>query len=369
MGRITFCRIIIYIELLLFFFQHFFFSLYEQTAYLNVIINILLICLIFKTFVKENFKNIIYLLCVLFILTLYNLFYTNYIGLGACTFLISLWLHLIILDNVVITECDRKYIFYSFLIFLIFLNIKMNSLLIEFNTNTVAFSYLVCGIYLILLLPINKLLNKLLFFIIVLLTVQGIIISDSRTSLIAYFIFLLLTFCPSSIFQKKIFYNSISIILTFGSLIYVFFYLYCYNNRIDISNIFFFSSKTVFSGREIIWNEVLNLFVKTPFIGIGSNFSLRFADSTSIHNSILNLLVIYGVIIFLPTILILFKYLFSIRQYISNPIVKKSIVAYWTFLIVAYTETCLVQEAFASSLSLIIAYSTLRNVYKISNRH
>ena len=366
MNSLKLSRFLLYIELLLFFLQHYSFALYEKIAYFNIITVFLYSFFISKTVKRSQIFSLILVLSSIILFLLYNIFYIEHIGYGAIFFLLCFQLQYIILSNFEIKKDDYKYIILLFICFLFLLDVdKMMSL--GFNTNTISFVYLVCGIFSTLFLELNNKKNKILFAIIVFTTTVGILNSESRTALIAYWFYILLLLYPSCFIRKKYLFLSINLFLTIGALLYVFIYIYMSKNLLDISDWFFTSKKDFFSGREIIWEETFNLFKLSPFIGIGSNINLRMTDSTSLHNSMLNLLFIYGILIFIPTIYILLKSLYNIWNYFDDKLIKKCIFAYWAFLIVSFSETCLFQECFICAFPLMIAYSRINSSCKISN--
>ena len=72
----------------------------------------------------------------------------------------------------------------------------------------------------------------------------------------------------------------------------------------DVSDLFGNRKGATLSTRGDIWVEALNAFYQSPFIGTGSTLKIKsYSENTlALHNSTLNILVVYGVFIYIITI-------------------------------------------------------------------
>lgn len=71
--------------------------------------------------------------------------------------------------------------------------------------------------------------------------------------------------------------------------------------RLNINYISPLWGKQLMSGRAEIWNSFLEIFLKHPLTGIGSNFEQMVPNvsAPSIHNALLDILIVHGIIVFM----------------------------------------------------------------------
>ena len=92
---------------------------------------------------------------------------------------------------------------------------------------------------------------------------------------------------------------------TLGSLVFVAFYIWLGTRGVNFRMPFFY--KNIFSGREAIWLEFWNLFIKKPFTGIGTNVTITSFFEFNVHNAMYNILVIHGLIVFALTLFLMYR--------------------------------------------------------------
>ena len=119
----------------------------------------------------------------------------------------------------------------------------------------------------------------------------------------AYMVFRYLI--PKKVWQKKGFYRAVCLLSTLGSLVFVLLYIGLGASGVNFRMPFFY--KNLFSGREAIWSEFLTLFMKKPLTGIGTNVTITSFFEFNVHNAMLNILVIHGIIVFALTLYLMFK--------------------------------------------------------------
>ena len=118
--------------------------------------------------------------------------------------------------------------------------------------------------------------------------------------------FLLLRYIvPKKLWAKKAFYNAVCIFATLGSLVFVAVYIVVGTSGVNFRMPFFY--KNIFSGREAIWLEFWNLFIKKPLTGIGTNVTITSFFEYNVHNAMYNILVIHGVIVFALVLFLLYR--------------------------------------------------------------
>ena len=129
--------------------------------------------------------------------------------------------------------------------------------------------------------------------------------------ILTVFIFLFYILKGKFIESKKI-YTAMVFMATFGSLIFVLSYTLIGKTGVNMFIPIFY--KNVFSGRENIWYEFFSYFIHKPLTGIGTNLTIESFVEFNVHNAMYDILVIHGVIVFIMTMVIVFKRFNSYRE-------------------------------------------------------
>lgn len=90
---------------------------------------------------------------------------------------------------------------------------------------------------------------------------------------------------------------------TLGSLIFTLAYIWLGKSNIQIT----FLYKDILSGRQDIWQELWEAFLKQPLTGIGSSYQLKSFFIFEVHHGLLDILVVHGIIVFLIALILLIK--------------------------------------------------------------
>lgn len=188
------------------------------------------------------------------------------------------------------------------------------------NTNTAStftmFSLLCLFILLEMLYEKYKIVG--LFMVIVFVKAfQITLYHRGRGSFIMLALFLLFRYViPKKWWKNKKFFWGVAIFSTFGSLLFVAFYVFLGTTGVNFRLPFFY--KDLFSGREAIWLEFWNLFKARPLTGIGTNVTIESFFEFNVHNAMYNILVIHGLVVFLLTIALIFRRLQKYRESFMN---------------------------------------------------
>lgn len=188
------------------------------------------------------------------------------------------------------------------------------------NTNTAStftmFSLLCLFILLEMLYEKYKIVG--LFMVIVFVKAfQITLYHRGRGSFIMLALFLLFRYViPKKWWKNKKFFWGVAIFSTFGSLLFVAFYVFLGTTGVNFRLPFFY--KDLFSGREAIWLEFWNLFKAKPLTGIGTNVTIESFFEFNVHNAMYNILVIHGLVVFLLTIALIFRRLQKYRESFMN---------------------------------------------------
>ncbi len=168
------------------------------------------------------------------------------------------------------------------------------------NTNTAAtftvFSMLCALIFFTKLYEKHRLAG-LLITIALVKCLQISLYHRSRGAFIMLIAFVVLWFViPAGLWEKKGFYYTVCCFATFGSLVFVAFYVWLGTTGVNFRMPFFY--KNIFSGREAIWLEFWELFRDKPLTGVGTGVTITSFFEFNVHNAMYNILVIHGLPVF-----------------------------------------------------------------------
>lgn len=356
-------RFILWAELICHFLKYTFFNIYDYGLFIDTPLTILASIFTLShasVIINPKIKKITIWIIILALISIIMNMYTT--GLGGIYTLLRFILYYLLLPGFRITNKEKKLIPLLFITQLLLLSVIDIS---NYNTNTIGITYFIIGVFVTFPLNFSKKIHLLAFVIISIYIAKQILITDSRTSLIAYGFFIVLCLTPLKLYKIKLLQIFLLSCLTFGSLFYTWFYVYLADNNLVTEEIVEVSrvntGKTVFSGRQVIWKECFQLIEENPFWGAGSKVNLKSFASVNIHNSYLNLFVIYGIPIGLLCIYFTFIVVFRLRDRLYDEIVRKGIAAFFAFMFAGFSETILIVNPFVTVLGLIYAYSQTKN--------
>ena len=237
-----------------------------------------------------------------------------------------------------------------------------------YNTNMVGLVYMTLGVYILLLINPHNKRTWLISLLIAAYIEYQIWGSDSRTSMAAFMLFLVGMMFSKFVLRSKAILVAVMCLLTIGSMVYVKTYVYLWeNNLVDqdiVKESMDTTGKQVFSGRQKIWQECLQLLSEKPLTGTGSKIELKSFRIVNLHNSMLNFFVIYGYIIGILAMYMVIRVVLDLQPYMYDRKVRNSVVAFMSFLVVAFSETNLFVMAFTSMLCLMNAYTRKKQIEK-----
>ncbi|MBO4905023.1 MAG: hypothetical protein J5367_07345 [Lachnospiraceae bacterium] len=187
------------------------------------------------------------------------------------------------------------------------------------NTNTAAtftvFSMLCVLVFFEQLLTRHRA-AALLIIIALVKCLQISLYHRSRGAFIMLTVYFVLRYViPAGFWKKKWFFNTVCAVATLGSLVFVAFYIWLGTSGVNFRMPFFY--KNVFSGREAIWLEFWNLFIKKPLTGIGTNVTITSFFEYNVHNAMYNILVIHGAVVFALTLFLMYRMWNGCRRNVS----------------------------------------------------
>ena len=179
----------------------------------------------------------------------------------------------------------------------------------------------------------------------------------ARCALLGLVVFAALKLIPLKAWKNKVFYTLVTLGTTLGaiavSLLYV--WLGKYSDVFSI-RIFY---KDVISGRDAIWTDLWTAFMKSPLTGIGSSYKINvdWMDGMfEVHNGLLDILIVHGVIVFAITAFMMIERLLALRESAgSNVIAKTAMAGAFAILAASFMENFFIVPPFLLCTLVLIA--------------
>lgn len=355
-------RILFYVSLLLAMVKGTFFSAYIIGGILNIGLFLLFLLLMADGLILRDRKSIWSVsLCLPFLLA--NLVFRE-AGLGSVLNMSIFLLYYLTTPYYRLQQIDFRIVKYSVLIFLLFYASIGHE---NYNYNSIALTFLIYGIIFSTFLDVHTISGLFLFGLVVICVLQYLIIYDCRTDMGALLLYVLFRFLPVKILGNKVFIFFCIFALTIGGLGYAYLYVSMYNGELDTT---FFNDlshsvstqKKLFSGREVIWDALIKGLHEHPWLGTGSTTRFTFLgmDRTlNVHHSMLTLFAIFGFPVGVMSTYIMYRVIMPTREYLCIPMVKACLAAYFSFLLVGFSETIIQSDPFLPLLPLILAYGCI----------
>jgi O-antigen ligase len=195
-----------------------------------------------------------------------------------------------------------------------FCDVKWN-----YNFNMVGLVFMVIGILSLLFLEMLREKFKLqylfyieimLYFTITLYT----ILYHSRCAMVGQLLFGLFVIAGKKFGTSKTFFKCLALLATIGSILFTILYVYFGTLSLNLK----FLYKDLLSGREDIWKELWEVFLKSPITGIGSSYEMKNFFIFEVHNGLFDILVVHGILVFFVVLLLLLKRLFQYQIRFKN---------------------------------------------------
>ena len=181
----------------------------------------------------------------------------------------------------------------------------------------------------------------------------------SRTALIGLITLLLIKLIPIKAITNRIVYMCVSVFGTLGGVITSLAYI-GFGKLKGVVDIQLFY-KDLISGREVLWNELWQEFMKSPLTGIGSSYVVKtdfMEGMLEVHGGFLDILIIHGIIVFIPLFLLFTKRLLDKRTVVSKNKINKSVFgAIICMLVTSFFENFIIVQPF--TLMILILFSQL----------
>lgn len=137
----------------------------------------------------------------------------------------------------------------------------------------------------------------------------------SRCALIGVIVFVFLALMPEKVWKNGFLYKLLCVLATAGAVAFSVLYVWMGTLREKFQLTFLY--KDILSGREEVWSELWDAFAKQPLTGIGSSYEVKvewMEGLLEVHNGVLDLLLIHGILVFLLIFYLLLKRLFAMQE-------------------------------------------------------
>lgn len=340
-------------------FKEIYYIVFNYSIYITSALIIIFLLVNNKEIFAKN-KKMFYLLIAEVILLFICKIFTN-TGLGSIMQMIGFVLVLLELPDININKKALDILPIIIGICFIFYIFADKSYL---NTNYAGYLYFCYYLFFVLIVEFKK--SKLINVIYVIFTIfiaYCIMKTKCRTALITLIIANILLILPNQLYKKKWLQNLIAPIVTFGNLAVAYTYVWLWKNNFKI-NIFSFAQKSLYSGRNRIWNEIFDLILKNPLLGIGSHYNLESFPTYALHNSMLMIIATFGI----PNFLIFFIFLINfIKKIITESMQainrKKIYIVIISLFFIDFFESYLYWSRFNILFFIMIIYIINKNRY------
>ncbi|MCR5790463.1 MAG: O-antigen ligase family protein [Lachnospiraceae bacterium] len=181
----------------------------------------------------------------------------------------------------------------------------------------------------------------------------------SRCALIGLVVFLALMLLPAFLWKNRVLYGLLSFGATFGAVLFSLLYVFLGKNK-DVFTVQLYY-KDIISGREAVWSELWQAYLRQPFTGIGSAYQMQLEEMNGlfeVHSGLLDILIVHGLIVFLITCTFLVFRLFFIRERCaSEHMAKTAMAGIFAMLFTAFLENYIIVAPFCLMFLLLFGYA------------
>ncbi|MCR5734044.1 MAG: O-antigen ligase family protein [Lachnospiraceae bacterium] len=180
----------------------------------------------------------------------------------------------------------------------------------------------------------------------------------SRCALIGLIMFTLLYLIPGKIWKNRTVYFILTLLSTLGSVAFSAFYVWLGSMK-DVFSVRIFY-KDLISGREEIWHELWEAYLKMPLTGIGSSYVMKLDWMNGlfeVHSGFLDILIVHGVVVFITALMFAIFRLLGIREKAASDRLSKTAMAgIFGMLFTAFMENYIIVAPFVIMLLLLFGF-------------
>ncbi|MBP5384616.1 MAG: O-antigen ligase family protein [Lachnospiraceae bacterium] len=186
----------------------------------------------------------------------------------------------------------------------------------------------------------------------------------SRCALAGYVVLIVLLLLPKAIWKKRFLYGAACFLMTAGAVLVSAAYVWLGKIR-DVFEVRIFY-KDILSGREELWGELWDAYLKQPFAGIGSAYEMKvdfMRGAFEVHSGLLDILFVHGLPVFIAACLFLFFRLLGLQEIVAKDNIAKIIFAAMAaVLITSFFENFVIVPPFSLIFLLLFALMNARIV-------
>lgn len=161
---------------------------------------------------------------------------------------------------------------------------------------------------------------------------------------------------PRVVWKIRGLYNTAVFLLMTTSVLFPISYVIAW--KMEIIKNFTVLNKNFYSGRDIVWYQFLNAFIREPLTGIGSDIHTKIPDAVflEVHNGLLHILIIYGVIIFALVFVLWFRVLKKAQEgAVRSIIIKQNVCMVVGLMVTSVFENFIVLPAYNLIFFLLLS--------------
>ena len=179
----------------------------------------------------------------------------------------------------------------------------------------------------------------------------------ARCALLGFVVFAILLLIPMKAWKNKVFYTLLTLAMTLGAIAVSLVYVWLGSINADFSIRIFY--KDIISGRDAIWSDLWAAFLRSPLTGIGSSYKINvdwMNGMFEVHNGLLDILIVHGVIVFAAVCWLLIDRLLMLREKAcANPVAKAATAAVFAILAASFMENFFIVPPFLLAALALIA--------------
>ncbi len=187
----------------------------------------------------------------------------------------------------------------------------------------------------------------------------------SRCALAGFVVASVLILLPRKIWKSRVLYTIVCFLMTFGAVLVSAVYVWLGKMK-DVFEIQIFY-KDILSGREELWGELWDAYLKQPITGIGSAYEMKVSfmrGAFEVHNGLLDLLFVHGLPVFIAACTFLFFRLLALRGSVAADSVSKYIFAGMAaILCTSFFENFVIVPPFSLIFLLLFSLMNTRILY------
>lgn len=280
---------------------------------------------------NANKKRMILVYTLQILILILSFFITN-TGIGSIINMMIVTTILLITPYIKIDSFTVKILrFFLPFYYLLFMIVPKEHL----NTNYVGYIFLCLYILSIIVFNLYHKKNRIILLLFSVLNLILILLFRCRTAMLCCLMFLVLILIPKKWYNKKVLKRIVPIGLIFGSLLFAYMYVFLWKHDFYI-DLTFFVKKSLYSGRNRVWNEAFSLLIENPIFGVGSKYHLTSIPAYALHNTVFMVTLTFGI----PNLLLYFVNFRSFFSKICDRVVSNNFskVVYASIIVLFFVD-------------------------------